>query len=222
MKVMKKFLIPIAIILFFQMISLSNSILIETTGKPQYCFHKNIDAGDTLYLSYVISGENEEKVNCAITHNGNVFYHQENSEGADFKQEIRSSGIYTLCFHPTNDGSYYISFEFFTNFEKGHTLDMAKDENLHEMKKDVSDISLMFEQIEKNVKFVMDRRKKHSDVLHDMGKQIRHINYAKILVILMVSLLQIFLIQRFFSGGKKTASYGSAPQSMFDVGSEKL
>jgi hypothetical protein len=101
---------------------------------------------------------------------------------------------------------------------------MAKDENLHEMKKDVSDITLMFEEMEKNVKFIMDRRNKHSAVITDIGYSIRHITYLKIAVVILVSLLQVFLIHRFFGGSKKTSmSYSGATHAgIFEMGASSL
>jgi hypothetical protein len=191
------------------------SILVETNGRKQkYCYSKYIDTGDMIHISYIISGENEEKVNCVLSLNDKAIFHQEALESGEYKEESKESGEYTLCFLPLNTNNYYISFEFFTHFEKGHTLDMAKDENVHSMKKDVNNVALMFEDMEKNIKFIMDRRNKHTEVINEIGTQIRHISYLKIVVVVLVSLLQVFLIHRFFAG-KKTYNYSQGTSSLF-------
>lgn len=207
-------------------IQLISSILIETGKKDRYCFYKNVDQGDTVHLSYIISGENEEKVNAIlIDENQNrILYEQHNSDSGDFKQTNFNGGKVKLCFLPLNANNYYISFEFFTLLEKGHTLDMAKDQNLHEMKKDVTDITLMFEEMEKNIRFIMDRRNKHSLVINDIIQSIKRISYLKILVVIMVSLLQVFLIHKFFGNGNKSSlpSYNYSHKNVYDIGGSNL
>jgi hypothetical protein len=178
-----------------------NSLLIETDGvKQKYCFSKQITATDTIEISYIVSGETEEKIDMLFYDDQErlLFSRFGMSEG-EYKDEAKMSGMFELCFKPTNNNVYYISFEFFTHYEKGHTLDMAKDENFHEMKKDVTDISFMFEELEKNIKFIVDRRNKHTMIINDILSSLRSITLFKIFIILLVSIMQIFLIQKFFS-----------------------
>ncbi len=205
-------------------IQLFSSILVETGKKDKYCFYKEIENIDTIHLSYVISGDNDEKVNVVLVHEGDnkVIYEQHNSDAGEYKHENAVGGKHKLCFLPLHAGSYYISFEFFTHYEKGHTVDMAKDQNLHEMKKDVTDITYMFEEMEKNIRFIMDRRSKHSIVIGDIVTSIRHISYLKILVVVLVSLLQVFLIHKFFGGKKSSSSLGYPNTNVFDMSGNSL
>src|SRR5690349_9998157 len=108
------------IVILFINFQIFSSILIETGKKDKYCFYKHIDGGDTLQLSYVITGENEEKVNCVLTRDNTVVFHHEASDNGDHKEEVKQGGLYKVCFLPLNANPYYVSFEFFTNFEKGH------------------------------------------------------------------------------------------------------
>lgn len=201
-------------------VNLISSLLVETGKKERYCFYKMVDELDKVHVSFVISGDNEEKVNALLTdEQNNIIYEQHNASEGDFKGEIKSSGTHRLCFIPQQTNNYYVSFEFFTEFEKGHTMNMAKDENLHEMKKDMSDITLMFEEMETNVKFIMDRRNKHTQIVGDITNSIRQISYLKIVVVILVSLLQVFLINRFFGGAKRSSvSYGSSVFEMSGSG----
>jgi hypothetical protein len=210
------------VIIFLINFNIFASILLETGKKSQYCFYKVVNPGDSLHLSFVITGENEEKVNAVLVDSTNrVVYETHNSDSGDFKIDVNEPNDYKLCFIPLMTNLYYISFEFFSNFEKGHTLDMAKDENFHEMKKDVADISLMFEEMEKNIRFIMDRRNRHTLIIHDIGQSIRHISYFKILVVILVSLLQVFLIQRLFAG-QKSSSMNYSSRGLFEMGGVSL
>jgi hypothetical protein len=203
-------------------ILLINSVLIETGKRSTYCFHKEFHSGDSMHVSYVVSGENEEKVSAILMDpNGAKLFEKHESDGADNKYEIQQSGNYKLCFYPQGTASYYISFEFFSVFEKGHTLDMAKDSNIGAMKKDVNDITLMFEEMEKNIKFIMDRRNKHTMVMNDIGSSIKHISYFKIIIVVLVSALQVFLISRFLGGSKKSSA-GYSTNGLFEMSGSSL
>ncbi len=201
---------------------LVSPLLVETGKKESYCFYKHVDQEDELHVSYIISGENEEKVNAVLFDpNQQALFQTHDSESHEYKEKVKETGEYRLCFIPQAPNSYYISFEFFSLFEKGHTLDMAKDENIHDMKKDVADITLMFEEMEKNIKFIMDRRNKHTMVINDIGSSIKHISYFKIVVVVLVSLLQVFLIGKFLGGSKKN-SVGYSTNGLFEMSGASL
>jgi hypothetical protein len=183
------------------------SILIETYGKKhKYCFYKYIDQTDNINLSYIISGENEEKVSSFLKYKEEILYHQENKSTGEYRADAKETGTYELCFMPHSKDNYYISFEFFTNYEKGLIHEIAKDESLHYMKKELNTVSLIFEEMEKNIKYITDRRNKHTDVINDIVQQIRNISFLKIIVIVLVSIMQVIIIHR-FSSGKKTYNY---------------
>ena len=208
----------IGIIVSMSQLVLISSLLIETGKKQSYCFYKRVDSSDELHASFVVSGENEEKVNAILYKpNGGVLFESHNSDGHDQKFQIEEVGDYKFCFFPHGTNSYYISFEFFTLYEKGHTLNLAKDENIHDMKKDVTQMSLMFEEMEKNIKFIMDRRNKHTMVMNEIGSAIKHISYFKMVVIILVSLLQIFLISKFMGGSSKKSSVGYSTNGLFEM-----
>ena len=71
------------------------------------------------------------------------------------------------------------------------------------MKKDVSELSIMIEEMEKNVRFIMDRRTKHNIITTEIVDSIKNITFFKVLVILVISGLQVFLIKRFYLGSRK-------------------
>ena len=70
------------------------------------------------------------------------------------------------------------------------------------MKSDVSKISEIFEEMEKNIRFIMDRRTAHSDIMHNIVDSIRNLSLFKIFLILCVSFIQVYLIKKFMGGNK--------------------
>jgi hypothetical protein len=195
------------------------SIIVETDGrKDLYCFSKFVEEGDKLNLSYVVTGdETSEKVNTFIKDDDEItiFNSTQESEG-NYSEIVKKAGKHKVCFSSLEGKEYYISFEYFTNNEKGHTLDLAKDSNLHDLKKDTTEIALLLEQIEKNTRFIMDRRNKHSDVIFQIIGYIRKMSYLKISLVVIISLLQVFLIRKFYGGNDKRST-GYKPSTIYDV-----
>jgi hypothetical protein len=71
------------------------------------------------------------------------------------------------------------------------------------MKKDVTEIAILFEDMENNIRFIMDRRNKHYQIIVDIIESVKNITGVKIIVVCIISLLQIFLIRKFFNNSKK-------------------
>ena len=92
---------------------------------------KEIEENDSITISYLITGDSdEEKIDAKLTDSkGSLIEEKLNQSGGEIKQTAKEQGTYTLCFFVPKPGENFISFEFFTAFEKGHTLDMAKDGN---------------------------------------------------------------------------------------------
>lgn len=68
------------------------------------------------------------------------------------------------------------------------------------MYKNVTTISLLFEEIDKNMKFFIERRETHSKILNHIISTVKSLSVYKIIVIIMVSISQIFLITKLFRG----------------------
>ena len=68
------------------------------------------------------------------------------------------------------------------------------------MYKNVTVISLLFEEIDKNMKFFIERRETHSKILNHIISIVKSLSFYKIIVIIMVSISQIYLITKLFKG----------------------
>ncbi len=71
------------------------------------------------------------------------------------------------------------------------------------MKKDLVELSTLFENLEKNIRFTMDRRNKHSDIVTHITNNVKNITLLKVFIVIIMSVLQIMLIKRFFGNSKK-------------------
>lgn len=121
-------------ILFFlsitSIICVVSSIYLQTKSyKNEYCMSKVIDSDDTIKISYLITGDSdEEKIDATLSDpNNQVVFSKKGESGADATHKAQTQGTYHLCFFVPQPGENYISFEFFTEGEKGHIVDMAKD-----------------------------------------------------------------------------------------------
>jgi len=68
------------------------------------------------------------------------------------------------------------------------------------MYKNVTIISLLFEEIDKNMKFFIERRETHSKILTHIISIVKSLSIYKIIVIILVSVSQIYLITNLFKG----------------------
>jgi len=184
------------------------SITIETSGKKDsYCFSKLVEQGDKLNLSYIVTGDDKsEKCNALIKDEDEniLFSLNDQPQGNYFEKEVNKAGKHTACFFGLEGKLLYISMEFYSNNEKGHTLDLATDTNFHDLKKDTVEIASLLENIEQNTRFIMDRRNKHSEIISGITGHITNASYLKIFIVILISLLQVFLIQKFYGGNERT------------------
>lgn len=71
------------------------------------------------------------------------------------------------------------------------------------MKDEVTKIATMLTTIEENVRFTMDRRNSHYNIIRELTDNVKSVSFVKITCIVLISILQIWLIGRFFKNSKK-------------------
>lgn len=131
------------LLIILAVISGINTIYLHTKSyKMEYCMTKDIDENDYINISYLITGDSdEEKIDAKLTSpKGQLMDEKLNESGGEIKMIARESGIHKLCFFVPKPGESFISLEFFTSQEKGHTLDMAKDGKIFFIIKKISTI----------------------------------------------------------------------------------
>ena len=75
------------------------------------------------------------------------------------------------------------------------------------MYKNVTNVSYLFEEIEKYLKFFADRKGTHEKIIKDAINTINKANIYKILIIVLFSFLQIILIKKLFKRRDYTKKY---------------
>jgi hypothetical protein len=108
-------------------------ILLSMTDNRHRCISKEIDIGDSLNMAFVVTGDDSnERTRVTISDpDRNIIYQKAEAEEGDFVQNIKKQGRYVLCFYPSSDKPHFISFEFYSLYEKGHIINLAKDGNFN-------------------------------------------------------------------------------------------
>lgn len=130
--------------------------------KRDTCFNKNYEINETLTFSYLISGEDEKSVKVVLKDPENIeIYSTSNEEDGSYTHHIPASGVYRACFYPNSSSENSVTFSFLGSFESGNLVNVAKGEEITEMQKDVLSIVGIFQQIEINMKYVIERQSSH-------------------------------------------------------------
>ena len=90
--------------------------------------------------------------------------------------------------------------------ESAVTKDLAKDKEVKGIKMGVLDLEKLFNDFEKNLKFISDRRNHHHTILKDVVGSIKTISVIKILIIISLSIFQVFIITKFFGTDKRVST----------------
>ena len=202
------------IILILPFLPFSLSLQFKVSGEKQkYCFSKTINDNDIISFSYIVSAETSEPINVALTYlvDNKIIFKEEKEEGGSYRSEDgEKGGKYEVCFITNNDHKFYISFDFTTFGEGGNILDLAQDKDVQEMGQELKAVTGAFTEIENNARHINDRRFRHAKILRKIIKSIGDLTFMKIAVVAILSLLQVFIIRRFFGPDKRVSKVKGA------------
>ena len=208
---MSKILILICII-----ISIS-SLKVKINGsKKDYCFTKTIyETEDTMKISFLISSGRTEAINISFKNkDGKILYQEVSKQRGEYQTDVIPSGDYTLCFSPRTTNEYYVTFDMEIAGDSSVTKDLAKDKEVKNIKNGVFELERLFNDFEKNLKFIVDRRNHHHTILKDVVGSIKTISAIKILIIISLSLFQVFIITKFFGADKRVSTIKAGTKDM--------
>ena len=195
--------------LFVSIIILISPLKIKINGRQKdYCFTKSIfSSEDTIRVFYMVSSRRHEKLTITLKNiEGKILYEEETLQKDEYTSDVLPSGDYTLCFTPHNDDQYYISFDMQVSDDSSLTKDLAKDKEVKGIKNGVLDLERLFNDFEKNLKFIVDRRNHHHTILKDIVGSLKTISSIKIIVIIFLSSFQVFIITKFFGADKRVST----------------
>ena len=204
------------IIILSILISIS-SLKVKINGsRKDYCFTKTIyEQEDTMKVSFLISSGRTEQVNVTFKNkDGKILYQEVSRQRGEYQSDVIPNGDYTLCFSPRNTNQYYITFDMQVAGQSTVTKDLAKDKEVKGIKNGVLDLERLFNDFEKNLKFIADRRNHHHTILKDVVGSIKTISAIKILIIISLSLFQVFIITKFFGTDKRVSTIKAGTKDM--------
>ena len=208
---MKLELIIISIIFLFK--KTYQTLLLIQSSKKRYCFTKEIvEEEDYIEVSYIISSSKKESIFVMLTKKkeNKILFQQDRKQSGNYKSEVLELGIYELCFYPNTKSDFYLSFEFYSYQETGVIKDLAIDKEFKNMSLGVQQLKLAINEFDKNLGFLTDRRSRHHIILTNMIDSIKKLSYIKIIILVLLSLFQIFIIQRFFGKDKRVTKLPGA------------
>lgn len=185
-----------------------NTLMIVLDKNKEFCITKEILQGDDIKASFMFSGKHQSDFYTVLKNpHSKILYENKVNTGSIVKykdnDEIRVSvtysGEHALCFTAFKDSNAVVSFEFYTLNESGHIISVAKDDALTDMNKNVTVISYLFEEIEKNLKFYVERRDIHSKFTNEVINILEQVTFFKILIFSLFSLFQVYLIRKLFA-----------------------
>ena len=204
-----KFLNTKILIILFIIISSSKALKVKINGRQKdYCFTKSIyENEDTMKIFFLISSGRTEQLNVTFKNKeGKILYQEVTRQRGEYQTDVLPQGDYTLCFSPRTSNQYYISFDMQLSSDSAVTKDLAKDKEVKGIKNGVLDLEKLFNDFEKNLKFIVDRRNHHHTILQDIVGSIKIISGIKILIIILLSIFQVFIITKFFGNNKRVST----------------
>ena len=164
------------IVLF--LIPLSSSLMLILDS--QFCLSKYIEKRDTLRLSYQLSNEDSSIKTTIKGHRDEIVYTSEKPKDI-YEKYSEKSLTYTLCFELTSGSSSIISFDFSSFNEKQYQL--VNDEDIDIVYKNITTISHLFNEIEDNLKFDIEKRDSHYKTSNDFFRLINILSISKIVLL---------------------------------------
>jgi hypothetical protein len=185
------------------------SLKLKINGRQiDYCFKKTIyDKEDTIKIFYLISSINTENIYISLRNKeGKEIYLEKKKQKDEYTTDVLPSGEYTLCFEPRTANKYYITFDMQITSESSVTQDLAKDKEVKDIKNGVMDLENLFSEFENNSKFIADKRNHHYSILKNVVGSLKNITIIKIVMIISLSLFQVFIITKFFGKDKRVST----------------
>ena len=206
----------ISYIFLFSLISLSLSLMVKIEGSHgRYCFMKKLYSEEQINLNFLVSSEKKEELDVKFKNDdkGNILFQTLNDDQSGWYQSPRPLpiGNYSLCFYPKNNDEYFITFELYDLFDGAKGLkELAKDKEFKQMGNEVGDIKKIFGDIETNLKYAIDRKSRHFNILNDIISSIKNLTFFKLGIVFLLSVFQIIVIQKFFGPDKRVSSVKGA------------
>ena len=181
--------------------------------KEKYCFTKYIHKGDHITMSFMLTSAQKELIHATLTYQKEKnsikekIYEVNEKESGDYNSpNPTEEGYYELCFYSQKGKNLYVNMEFFTLYEEHDIKKVATDKEIKTINNDIKEIKDVVDKIESNARHLNTRKYNHLNVLKQYITSIKRLTYLKIFAVALLSLFQIYVVQKFFGPDKRVST----------------
>ena len=204
----------ILFIIFSFLISFSLSFSFSLPDeKEKYCLKKIIQKGDHITVSFMITSSQKDSIHVSLTYQKDKnspkqnLYEVFDKESGDYNsQNPTEEGLYELCFYSKKGKQLYINMEFYTLYEEHDIKKVATDKEIKTFNNDIKEIKKVVDKIETNARHLNTRKYRHLKILKKYITSIKRLTYLKIFAVALLSLFQIYIVQKFFGPDKRVST----------------
>ena len=175
--------------------------------QREYCFFKYINStNQRISYNFQTVGEKQERIDTIlrqITPNKKDIYSTSNTERGEFITNILNPGKYNLCFYPYSSNTFSVTFNFQTSEEEGDYKNVATDTSLKKVREKIDEIEKGMNNIYFDSNTLLTRRLFNFIYLNNYISQIKLLTFVKIGIVGLISLFQIYVIQKMFGEDKR-------------------
>ena len=169
----------------------------------QYCFLIDGEKSHKLWGAYVISGEGDKNVLASLYDNSQKILYTSplDSREGKFEIEVSDPQLYKLCFTAHDRTEKTVSFEFSQEL-KIEEETLASDDQFSPINDDLAKSSKLLDTVYRNLHFYERRERAHRDLTERTCDNVLWSVLAKIIVLCILSLTQIYVLKGFFNMNK--------------------
>jgi hypothetical protein len=181
--------------------------------KEKYCFSKYIQKGDHITMSFMVSSSQKELIHVSLTFQKdknsikqNIYEVREKESGDYNSPDPTEEGYYELCFYSKKGKDIFVNMEFFTLYEEHDIKKIATDKEIKTINDDIKEVRDVVDKIESNARHLNTRKYNHLNILKQYITSIKRLTYLKIFAVALLSLFQIYVVQKFFGPNKRVST----------------
>ena len=181
--------------------------------KEKYCYKKYIQKGDQITVSFMIASGQKDVIHVLLTYQKDKnarkinIYEAIDKESGDYTSENPTEeGLYELCFYSQKGKSLYVNMEFYTLYEEHDIKKVATDKEIKTFNEDIKEVKNVIDKIETNARHLNTRKYRHLKILKKYITSIKRLTYLKIFAVALLSLFQIYIVQKFFGPDKRVST----------------
>ena len=163
-------------------------------------------------MSFMDASAPKELIHASLTYQKDKnsikqkIYDVNEKESGDYNsQNPTEEGYYELCFYSQKGKNLYLNMEFFTLYEEHDIKKVATDKEIKTFNNDIKEIRDVVDKIETNARHLNTRKYNHLNVLEQYIASIKRLTYLKIFAVALLSLFQIYVVQKFFGPDKRVS-----------------